>query len=127
DVACSSVISAANADDVQAAIDSAPKGACVVLTGSSYGAGTAYTVKDGVTLTGAKGLRPGVDRGIIVVGGTVANIDVTNAPGVGIDLKGDTLHDVKVSGAKTAGVIATQQSTLEDVVIEKSSVGLVAQ
>lgn len=128
DVACSSVVSAASSDDVQAALDKAPKGACVVLTGSSYGAGTEYTVKDGVTLTGGKGLRPGVDRGIIVVGGKVAHLDVANAPGVGIALRGGaTLSDVKVTGAKSAALTVTGDATLEDVVLEKSAIGIFAK
>lgn len=127
DVACSSVVTAANEDQVQAAIDGAPKGACVVLTGSSYGAGTEYTVKDGVTLVGGKGLRPGVDRAIIVVGGKVANLEVTNAAGVGIAVKGGTVHDVKVTGAKSAAMTITGEATLEDVVLEKSAMGIFAK
>lgn len=128
DVACASVVTASSSDQVQAALDGAPKGSCVVLTGSSYGAGTEYTVKDGVTLTGGKGLRPGVDRGIIVVGGTVANLDVTNAAGIGIAVKsGGTLHDVKVSGAKSAAMTIVGKTTLEEVVLEKSAIGILAK
>jgi hypothetical protein len=128
DVACSSVVTAASEDQVQSALDGAPKGSCVVLTGSSYGAGTEYTVKEGVTLTGGKGLRPGVDRGIIVVGGSVANLDVTNGAGVGIAVKGGgAIHDVKVSGAKGAALTVTGVTTLEDVVLEKSATGLLGK
>lgn len=128
DIACASIVSAASEDEVQAALDKAPKGACVVLTGSSYGAGTEYTVKEGITLVGGKGLRPGVDRAIIVVGGKVANLDVTNAPGIGIALKGAaTVQDVKVTGAKTAAMTITGDATLEDVVLEKSAVGILAK
>lgn len=128
DVACASVVSAASADDVQSALDRAPKGACVVLTGSSYGPGAEYTVKEGVTLAGGKGLRPGVDRGIIVVGGRVANLDVTSSAGIGVALSGGaTLTDVKVAGAKSAAVTVTGDATLDEVVLERSAIGLFAK
>jgi hypothetical protein len=129
DVACSSVVTAASSDDVQSALDNAPNGACVVLTASSYGGpGTPFTVKNGVTLVGGKGVRPGVDRAIIVVGGKVRNLDVTNVAGVGITLEGSSaLYDVKVSGAKTAGVTVIHEATLENVVLEKNAIGLLAK
>jgi hypothetical protein len=129
DIACSSVVTAASSDEVQSAIDGAPDGACVVLTGSTYGgAGSPFTVKNDVALVGAKGLRPGVTRAIIVVGGRVANLDVIDVAGVGITLEGtSSLRDVKVTGAKSAGVTAIFEATLENVVLEKNAIGLLTR
>lgn len=139
-VSCSSAVGAADADGALRAAEGAQAGACVVLTGSSY-VGLALSLKPGVMLVGAKGMRPkitpaeGVPGIVLADGAGLANVDVVGAPQSGIVALGAhaRVKDVAVSGAKGAGLFAACAEdcaagaiALEDVTLEKNHVGLMA-
>ena len=139
-VTCASVSRADNAQTLVNAAANTAAGGCVVVSGALTST-SPVIVAEGVTLVGAKGTRPSiavteaVGTSAIYLGARaqLGNLDVVAAPKVGVSLTGTDVRifDVKVTGAKNAGIAIMPvndavTATLEDVVAEKNGYGVYA-
>jgi parallel beta helix pectate lyase-like protein len=123
-----------------AALASAKPGSCVLLGTSTYTG--SFVVPAGVTLASRSGQRATLTGGMAsapvvqITGGTgsaLADVDVTNAAGVGVAVRGGaaSLTNVNVTGAMSAAFAALCQGsscgtdivTLDSVSLTKSALG----
>ena len=139
-VTCTSVTRVDSEQSLVEAAANTAVGGCVVVSGAVTSA-MSVIVGEGVSLVGAKGGRASiavteaVGSSAIYLGSRaqLGNIDIVASPKVGVSLTGSDvkIFDVKVSGAKNAGIAVTPVqdavvATLEDVVVEKNGYGVYA-
>jgi hypothetical protein len=139
---CATTKSAADSAALSTALAGATSGTCVVLSAASYAgplkvpAGVSLVAQSGAraTVTGGTAQDPAVSLG---EGGGLVGVDVIDAGGVGIAVRGANaiLSNVTVSGAKNAALAvlcrdsatpgcATGKVVLTDVTLTKSTMGL---
>ena len=139
-VACNNVVQAKNEQSLIRGAANAGAGGCVVVSGAVTSA-SPVIVGEGVTLVGAKGARASiavtdaVGSSAIYLGrgAKLGNLDVVASPKVGVSLTGTDvkIFDVKVTGAKNAGIAVLPVTdaidvSLEDVIAEKNGYGVYA-